>query len=58
MLHIGDIVIVKGKYDYKPYKCEIIELQDGLMFTYRNGYIISCAKYSDIIDKRRCKYEY
>ena len=37
MLHIGDIVIVKGKYDYKPYKCEIIELQDGLMFTYRNG---------------------
>lgn len=48
-LEVGMIVEVKGKYDRAPYDVEIIELHDGLNFSHRHKWIISCHMYKDII---------
>ena len=41
-------VVVKGKYDWKPYTVEILEL--GVKnFVHKAGFIISCHSYEDIL---------
>lgn len=48
-LKVGMIVEVQGRWDRKPYPVEIIELGPGINFSHRNGWVISCHMYKDII---------
>lgn len=48
-LQIGMTVKIKGKYDRTAYFAEVIELGE-CMFTHRARFIISCSKYSDVLE--------
>lgn len=48
-LKVGMTVKIKGKYDRTAYCAEILELGE-IMFTHKARFIISCSKYSDVLE--------
>lgn len=48
-LKVGMMVKIKGKYDRSAYIAEVLELGE-VMFTHRAKFIISCSKYSAVLE--------